>query len=514
VSALRPASDVELRRLAAGCLLASFPGDRAPSWVWREVDGGLGGICLYGSNRGADTAAIAAALHEVRPDVVVALDEEGGDVTRLEATVGSSVPGNAALGAVDDPSLTRDVAAALGHVLHDAGVDLDLAPCADVNSDTANPVIGVRSFGADPDLVARHTVAFVAGLQAAGVAACAKHFPGHGAVAVDSHVAMPTVDAPADVLRHRELVPFRAAVAAGVAAVMPGHLLVPALDPAAPATASRPIVTDLLRGELGFRGLVVTDALDMGGAGGPDVIPRSVTRALAAGADLCCLGPDNDADLVEACVAAVVAAIEAGTLAAERVADAAARVAALRGSLAVVPDGRDPDAWLRVAATGAAAARRAMRIDGAPPVPLRGAHVVELDRPANIAAGNVPWGIAGALAALDPSTSTSRVAEGDDAAVAGALAAATGRPLVVVVRDPQRRPAQAAALQTLLAARPDAVVVDMGWPSGGAEALGAAHITTFGASRASGAAVAGLLAGERAASTPVAAVSEGRTSRG
>ncbi len=398
----------ELRRAAAGTLLSSFPGETVPSWVWRQADAGLGGVCLYGSNRGADVAAVAAALHDVRPDLVVALDEEGGDVTRLEAVTGSSVPGNAALGAVDDVGLTRSVAAALGAVLREVGVDLDLAPCADVNSDPTNPVIGVRSFGADAEVAARHTVAFVAGLQSAGVAACAKHFPGHGAVAVDSHVSLPTVTAPAEVLRARELVPFRAAIEGGVAAVMPGHLLVPAFDDV-PATVSRRIVTDLLRDELGFEGLVVTDALDMGGAGGPDEIPANVARALAAGADLCCLGPDNDEALVEACIDAIVAAVAADELAADRVVDAAARVASLRAATERETERETERTADRVAgapspshvgslelraalaSVGADAADRAVRVDGTLPAPARGAHVVELDRPANIAAGAVPW---------------------------------------------------------------------------------------------------------------------------
>jgi beta-N-acetylhexosaminidase len=531
--------DSEVRRLALGCLLSSFPGDAVPSWVWRAVDDGLGGVCLYGSNRGADVRAVAAALHEVRAGVVVALDEEGGDVTRLEAATGSSVPGNAALGAVDDVALTGAVAAALGSVLRSSGVDLDLAPCADVNSDPDNPVIGVRSFGADAALVARHTAAFVAGLRSAGVAACAKHFPGHGAVAVDSHLALPTVAAASDVLWDRELAPFRAAVDAGVAAVMPGHLRVPALDPDAPASVSPAILTGMLRGEMGFDGLVVTDALDMGGIGGPAEIPANVVLAIAAGADLCCLGPDNDDALVVACADAVVAAVASGALPAERVADAASRVAGLRARVEAASsdltsvssvgaaerrqneDGHgDPVVLASVSSVGAAerrqnedappapdaalgtlravgteAAHRALRVDGTLRSPLRGAHVVELDRPANIAAGAVPWGVAASLAALDPTASATRVAEGDDTALAHALTAAAGRPVVVVVRDPQRRPAQAAAARIVLTARPDAVVVDMGWPSvPPAEGSGAARITTFGASRASGEAVARLLA--------------------
>ena len=548
---------------ARGTLLSSFAGDHAPAWVLRQVAAGLGGVCLYGSNRGADVAAVAAALHDARPEVVVALDEEGGDVTRVEAATGSSVPGNAALGAVDDLGLTWRVAAALGGVLHAAGVDLDLAPCADVNSDPANPVIGVRSFGADPGVVARHTAAFVGGLRSAGVAACAKHFPGHGAVTVDSHVSLPTVAAPVGVLRARELAPFRAAIRAGVAAVMPGHLLVPALD-AVPATVSRPIVNDLLRGELGFDGLVVTDALDMGGIGGPEAIPATVVRALAAGADLCCLGPDNDEAVVEACVEAVVAAIAAGELAPGRVTGAAARVAALRsnlrggrverpaspprrgmgvpaeaaprhgmgvpaeaaprhgmGGVARRPPPSDAElaapAHAALAAIGAEAAGRAVVVAGDPPVPIVGAHVVELDRPANVAAGSVPWGVAAALAALDPATTTARIAEGDDPAVRATLVAARGRPLVVVVRDPQRRPAQMAALRTLLAARPDAVAVDMGWSVVPEQRpAAAAWITSHGASRASGEAVARLLAGvlDRPPPTIPTAATRGGSARG
>jgi beta-N-acetylhexosaminidase len=472
-----------VRRPALGTLLASFPGPEVPAWLARRVEGGLGGVCLYGSNRDADLPAVTAALHGARPPVVVALDEEGGDVTRIEAATGSSLPGNAALGAVDDVDLTSAVAVALGARLRSLGVDLDLAPCADVNRDPANPVIGVRSFGADPALVARHTAAFVSGLQGAGVAACAKHFPGHGAATVDSHLALPTVE-----LDDRDLAPFRAAIAAGVAAVMPGHLRVPTLD-AAPASVSARILGDLLRGELGFGGVIVTDALDMGGIGGPAGIPAAVVRALAAGADLCCLGPDNDEALLDACLDAVEAAVASGSLGQARVHEAAGRVATLDRRSEGDGDARD------LAALGAEAARRALRVEGVLPTDIAGAHVVELDRPANIAAGSVPWGAAASVTRHDPAATSARIGEGDDHAVASALLAARGRPLVMVARDAQRRPAQAAALRTLLAARPDGVLVDMGWPGGDALPPAAARITTYGASPACGEAVAAVLLG-------------------
>ncbi|MGH9230775.1 MAG: glycoside hydrolase family 3 protein [Acidimicrobiales bacterium] len=489
-----------LRRAAATTLLASFPGERVPAWLLDRVTGGLGGVCLYGSNREADLAAVAATVHGARPDVLVALDEEGGDVTRLEAAGGSSVPGNAALGVVDDLDLTRTMAAALGAALGAAGVDLDLAPCADANTDPANPVVGVRSFGADPELVARHTAAFVDGLQGAGVAACVKHFPGHGAVDVDSHLDLPTLTAPLELLRSRELVPFQAAIDAGSAAVMTGHLRVPALDDQA-ATVSHRTLAGLLRGELGFAGAVVTDALDMAGIGGPAQIPANVVRAVAAGADLCCLGPDNTDELVGACIRALVEGVASGALPEARLLDAGVRVAALR----FLPRDRWPEQPIprqvsSLGAIGAEAARRALRIDGELPAALSRAHVVELDRPPNIAAGTVPWGLARALGTVDAATTAERLSESADGdAVARTLATASNRPLVIVVRDPQRRPAGAALLHSLLAARPDAIVVDMGWP--GVERLpeSAARITTFGASRAGGEAAAAILAGAGAA---------------
>ncbi|HEY6052770.1 MAG TPA: glycoside hydrolase family 3 N-terminal domain-containing protein, partial [Gaiellaceae bacterium] len=241
---------MSLQRLAAGCVLAGFDGHEPPDWLRRALADGLGGVCLFAGNvrDEAQVAALTAALRAERPEVLVAVDEEGGDVTRLEWERGSSYPGNLALGAVDDVGLTERVAAAIASDLARAGISVNLAPVADVNSNPRNPVIGVRSFGPDPELVARHVAAFVGGTQSVGVAACAKHFPGHGDTAQDSHLELP-------VARPR-LEPFRAAIAAGVRCVMTGHLLVPELDDR-PATLSRRIVGDLLRGELGFDGLVV-----------------------------------------------------------------------------------------------------------------------------------------------------------------------------------------------------------------------------------------------------------------
>jgi beta-N-acetylhexosaminidase len=187
-----------------------------------------------------------------------------------------------------------------------------------------------------------------------------------------------------------------------------------------------------------------------------------------------------------------MAAVAGGTLAAERVHDAAGRVARLRWERVAARSGGD------LARLGAEAARRAVRVDGDLPAPVVGAEVVEIPRPDGIAAGPVPAGVAAAVARLDPGASVTCVAEGDDRAVAGALLAARGRPLIVVARDAGRRPAQAAALRTLLTARPDAVLVDTGWPGGDALPEAAARLTTYGASPACGLAAARLLLGRNA----------------
>ena len=161
-----------LESLARQVVMGAFHGPDLPVWAARLIEGGLGSVCVFGSNVRSpdDLATLTAAMHAVRPDVLIATDEEGGDVTRLHMADGSPHPGNAALGAVDDLDLTTRVAHSIGASLAAAGIDLDLAPVVDVNSNPNNPVIGVRSFGADPGLVARHTTAFIAGLQSAGSA--------------------------------------------------------------------------------------------------------------------------------------------------------------------------------------------------------------------------------------------------------------------------------------------------------------------------------------------------------
>ncbi|MFI8948601.1 glycoside hydrolase family 3 protein [Streptomyces sp. NPDC053750] len=486
-----------LTRDALTVLQPGFTGTTAPDWLLRRLGEGLASVGLFGRNIAApeQVAALTAQLRAEREDVLVAIDEEGGDVTRLEVRTGSSFPGNLALGAVDDVGLTREVAAELGRRLAACGVNFNWAPSADVNSNPDNPVIGVRAFGAGTDLVARHTAAYVTGLQSSGVAACAKHFPGHGDTAVDSHHAMPRIDVDADVLAARDLVPFRAAVAAGSRAVMSAHILVPALDPDHPATLSRRILTDLLRGELGYDGLIVTDGMEMRAIAGTYGIERGSVLAIAAGADAICVGGGlSDEDTVRRLRDALVEAVRSGELPEERLADAAQRVRALarwtaehRTDAARAGDGADGDVGLR-------AARRALRITGAEGfTPLtEPPYVAALTPVANIAVGDeTPWGIAAELSRLLPGTETDSFT-GPDAGKE-VLAAAGSRRIVAVVRDEHRHPWMAAALNIVLAARPDTIVVEMGVPR--AEPRGSLHLATHGAARVCGRAAAEAVTG-------------------
>jgi beta-N-acetylhexosaminidase len=552
--------DPALGRLADAILIPPFPGRAAPGWVLTALGEGLAGVTVFGPNIGGpgQLAALTGRLRSAAAEPLIATDEEGGDVTRIGHAGGSRYPGNAALGAVDDTGLTRAVYHALGTDLAALGINVDLAPSADVNTAADNPVIGTRSFGSDPELVARHAAAAVTGLQSAGVAACAKHFPGHGSTRTDTHDTVALVDAELAVLEQRDLPPFAAAIAAGARAVMPGHLRVPGLTGDLPASLSAAALTGLLRGDLGFTGVIISDALEMRAVSGPFGLPEAAVRAVAAGTDLLCLGRDQDLLSYLAVRDALVAAVASGRLPGARLEEAAARVASLRAWTAAAPrsaaaPGPPPDpaglppegAGLPVttgppaaapratagpptpapglppanlppatsgrpttapghppagevdssqASTdlGLAAARRAVRVSGSPALPLHEPVVVEVEPPASIAVGPVPWGLASWVAAGSIIRVGTSASAADLAAAAdGALTAAAGRSLVVVVRDAHRHPAARALVTTLVAARPDTVVVEMGLPLW--RTPGAGYLATYGAGRSSGQAVAEVL---------------------
>jgi beta-N-acetylhexosaminidase len=456
----------ELDALAHAVLVAATGGTTAPpAWLARRLERGLGGVCLFGRNivSAGQVRTFTDALRAVRPDVLVCTDEEGGDVTRLHHHEGSRHLGALALAATGDSALTRATAGAIGRELADAGIDWNLAPVADVPATALSPVIGVRAFGPDPADAARHVAAYVEGLADAGVIGCAKHFPGHGATDADSHTGLPRVGLGRERLEQADLVPFRAAVAAGVGTVMLGHLVVEAVDADLPASLS-PAAVRLLREDLAFTGLVVTDALDMDAVACTWTTPGAAVLALAAGADAVCIsGGQHDEEIVEACRRALVDAVESGALPHERLADAAGRVHALAARPRVT------------------AAERSLRVRGRAELPPGPVDVVVRSGPVNIAAGVVPWH-PGPLLAEGRRGSTVHT---------GPAELDPSRPLVVVVRDLHRHPDLEREVRALVATRPDAVVVEMGVPV--LDPGGRAWVCSSGASAASSRAVARLL---------------------
>jgi len=485
-------ADPALGRLADAVLIPPFPDSVAPGWIRDALSDGLAGVTLFGPNvqDRAQLGDLVASLRDAAAEPVIAIDEEGGDVTRLSHQTGSDYPGNAALGAVDDVALTRSVYAALGADLAALGINLDLAPAVDVNTAADNPVIGTRSFGSDPALVARHAAAAVAGLQSAGVAACAKHFPGHGSTSADSHLVIATVEAPLSVLRARDLPPFEAAIAAGVRCIMPGHLRIPELTGDLPASLSYRAQTDLLRGELGFAGLIVSDGLEMRAVSDRYGIPEAAVQAVIAGTDLLCLGRDQDHLSFLAVRAALVQAVRSGRLPGQRLEEAAARVAELRAWTADHAR-TEPAGGGEGAAIGLAAARRAIASEGSLPA-LHRPLVIQLVPPSNLAVGAVPWGLRPWLA----DDSYREISTGTRAAelpglVSRLLGEAGERSLVVVVRDAHRHSVAADAVSLLVAARPDAVVLEMGLPVWRPAA--GRYLASYGAARSNSRAAAEAL---------------------
>jgi beta-N-acetylhexosaminidase len=244
----------------------------------------------------------------------IAVDQEGGSLVARFGAPATQMPGNMALGAGRSKADARRSATVIGSELAAVGVTQDYAPVSDVNVNPNNPVIGIRSVGSDPALVSSLVTAQVRGYHAGGVSAVAKHFPGHGDTGVDSHYGLPEVTHTRAQLDEIDLPPFRAAIAAGVDTIMTAHVVLPAVDPSGvPATMSHKILTGLLRKELGFDGLIVTDALDMAGATEtfpPDVAP---VRALLAGADQLLVPPQMDT-----AYAAVLAAVRSGQISKKR----------------------------------------------------------------------------------------------------------------------------------------------------------------------------------------------------
>lgn len=322
----------DLDRRVAGLFCVGFRGTSPSPEVKELIRRGVYGVILFSRNV-VDAEQVAELVTELKgarkadEPLLIAVDQEGGRVARLRAPHGfTELPPMRAVGQANDPLLAREVGRLLGRELRAVGIDQDFAPVVDVDTNPQNPVIGDRAFSRDPKEVANLGAALALGLQESGVAACAKHFPGHGDTREDSHKALPALPHSLERLNEVELVPFMALARAGVASVMTAHVVFHALDPRRPATLS-PEVMSLLRAKVGFTGCAISDDLQMSAVAEHFSLEEAAPGTLAAGVDalLVC----HDAPVQNRAIDLVREALEKGRIPEERLREASLRVARL-----------------------------------------------------------------------------------------------------------------------------------------------------------------------------------------
>jgi beta-N-acetylhexosaminidase len=331
------------------------------------------GACLFRQNMvdAVQLSRFTAGLKDAMgPQALVALDQEGGAVVR--STWVPAPPSAMALGAAGDPVLAREVGAAVARAVRSLGFNWNFAPVLDLNNNPHNPVIAERSFGADPETATRIALAWMEGSESEGVACCVKHFPGHGDTHVDSHRDLPTVDKPLEELERFEFAPFRMA-SSTAPAVMTAHIVYPALDPVYPATMSRPILTGILRERFGYRGVIITDGMDMHAIAHRYGAGEAAVNALKAGADMVMAIGSRETQLET--VHAIAGAIRDGVLPLPEVHARLARLSQLAerhpaGSTAYAVEHDDRALMARAWRAGLTALRRPQRPPRGSPVRL------------------------------------------------------------------------------------------------------------------------------------------------
>ena len=384
-----------------------FGGTSIPEWIKPWLDNGLGSITLFGSNTPTleSTHQLIQELRSYNQNLVIAIDEEGGDVTRLFVREGSRYPTPALLGKCDDEELTYSSYRSLGTLLRELGVNLSYAPVADVVAVHNNPIVGVRSFGTTADLVSRHVVQAVVGLQDSGVGACIKHFPGHGAVVEDSHHSLPRI---------------------------------------------RMSKGEYLRGSLGFKGLIVTDALDMGALGGVPRIHESALQALLAGSNLLCFsGLGDQSQIVQASFVRIKDALKTAEITSDHLVGIASPVRDFNSKILVSAEEKREVDFDNLAL--------GMHKSGSVSIKNPDINLIEIGTKPTIAAGDVSWGIHRELRAAGVKF---EIHSSDSE---GALK--SDKQLVVAFRDAYRDSQLLATLQNLQKRKPDAIFIDMGWPT-------------------------------------------------
>lgn len=440
----------DIDRLILSTFSPGFGGAVVPEWIKPWLENGLGSVTLFASNTpNFETASkLISDIRSYNPDVLIAIDEEGGDVTRLFVREGSRYPTPALLGQCDDEDLTFRSYSSMGAILKSLGVDITYAPVADVVAYENNPIVGVRSFGMSSDVVNRHVLQAVRGLQSSGVSACVKHFPGHGAVLEDSHHDLPRIKISKNDYERIHIQPFKNAIASGVSAVMIGHLIAECLDPNLPASLSSKILRDYLRSELGFKGLIVTDALDMGALGGPTKIHESALNALAAGADLLCFsGMGDQSQFVVNSFEWIQSALNRGEISEESLIESSERIGEIRArNLKSTKVEQNID--YKELMSG-------FEVLGDVELSSSAINLVEIGTKPTIAAGDVSWGIHRELRSVGINCEI-------HASDAENLAS---KKLVVAFRDAYRDGPLLATLNRLNQRFPDAIFIDMGWPT-------------------------------------------------
>ncbi|QDU72594.1 beta-N-acetylhexosaminidase [Mucisphaera calidilacus] len=329
----------DLQRLAARTLCVGFPGTEPSTGVLELIDRGVGGVVFFARNvdtQPNDVAALTTLLKQRAGDrpLILGVDQEGGRVQRLRQGF-SELPPMRALGSVNDPVLARKAGEVLGSECRAVGFDLDFAPVLDVDSNPDNPIIATRSIARDAEVVTRLGLELIKGIQDAGVAACGKHFPGHGDTNQDSHLTLPTLKHDMQRLEAVELPPFRAAADADIASIMTAHIIFEAIDTQHPATMSQPVIHGLLRQSMGYDGVVVSDDLEMKAIANNYAVPEAAVHAIAAGVDLllCC----HTNELANESIDAIAQAVEDGRIPRERLEQANRRLDTLCQRFVVGP---------------------------------------------------------------------------------------------------------------------------------------------------------------------------------
>ncbi|HEX9118818.1 MAG TPA: beta-N-acetylhexosaminidase, partial [Anaerolineae bacterium] len=507
---------MSLERKVGQVLIVGFEGTAlAPEVRAAIAEMHAGGIVYFGRNVQSPTqlATLSASLQQLAaeagsPGLIICIDQEGGTVARLRESQGfTEFPSAMATAATGDPANARQIGRAIAEELLAVGINMDLAPDLDVNNNPANPIIGPRSFGSDPNQVSEYGIAYVEGLQDAGVAAVGKHFPGHGDTAVDSHLALPVVPHDRARLEAIEFVPFRAAMAARIAGIMSAHITFPAVDPTPglPATLSPRVMSTLLRVELGYDGLLMTDSLEMGAlpaSGYPP--PAAAATALAAGADVLLLSdphrePASGANVQVQAYRRVLDDVRSGRIAQARLDEAVRRVLLLKARFGILDaTAANPVAASahvatadhrglsrRVAAEAVTLLRHDLHL-----LPLKaGSRVLVIETPPAAGLGRL-LGLESLSVSLKPA----------DAEINAVVAQAGGRGVVVMpTADAAANPGQVQLVRELLKARVPLVVAAVGRPYDLLQFPDApVYLATYGSAPPSLEALARVLRGEAA----------------